>query len=262
MTAHQRHQLTANGQSQSGAAVLARRERVGLAKGIEYLRLRLLRNADTGIGDLEAQSLVADGPDPHDDFSGIGEFDGIAHEVDQHLPQAGGIAAHRAGHVEIDRAGQFQTFRMSPRCENLDGLLDRIAQREFDVLQFELAGLHLREIQDVVDDLQQCCRGMGNGFREMPLPRRKFGRLQKFRHSHDAIHRRADLVAHARQEFALGAAGPFRGVLGPGCLADGELELEIGVAQIDGAFLNLLLEELAVFFQARVAVPNLRPAFD
>ncbi len=125
-------------------------------------------------------------------------------------------------------------------------------------LQLELAGFDLGEIQDVVDDLQQRSRGMRDGLRQVPLPRSQFGRLQQLRHAHDAVHRRADFVAHAREKFALGAAGAFRRLFGAGGLIDDQLQLAIGVAQIFRAIRDLLLEKLAIFFQARIAMPDLR----
>ncbi len=85
----------------------------------------------------------------------------------------------------------------------------------------------------------------------------EFGRLQQFRHAHDAVHRRADFVAHAREKFALGAAGALRRLFGARGLIDDELQLAICVAQVFRAIGHLLLEELAVFFQARIAMPDL-----
>ena len=128
LAAHQGRQLPAYGKAQTGAAVFARRERVGLAEGIEDMGLRLLRNADAGIDDFEAQqSVPADGPDPHDDFSGVRELDGVADEVDQHLAQAHGVATHGSGYVEFDGAGQFQAFRMGSAGEDLDGFFHGFA---------------------------------------------------------------------------------------------------------------------------------------
>src|SRR5258708_39240686 len=141
--------------------------------------------------------------------------------------------------------------------KNLDGFIDRVAQAEFDPLELELARLHLREIQYVVDDLQQRSSGVRNGFRQVPLARSELGRLQKFRHAHDAVHRRTNLMAHARQKLALGAAGALRRLFGASGFADGQLELQVRIAQIDGALLDLLLEELAVFLQPRVPMPDL-----
>jgi hypothetical protein len=93
----------------------------------------------------------------------------------------------------------------------------------------------------------------------VPLPRSQLGRLQQLGHADDAVHRRADLVAHARQKLALGAAGALRRLLGarslhrwPACSSP------IRLAQVFGALRHLLLEELAILFEARVAMANLR----
>ena len=45
------------------------------------------------------------------------------------------------------------------------------------------------------------------------LLQREVGLQRQFAHSKNAVHRRADLVAHVGQKFALGAAGIFGGLL-------------------------------------------------
>ena len=162
-----------------------------------------------------------------------------------------------AGHVETDVAGQFEPLGVGACRADFDCLLHGFTQAEFDAFKLELAGFDLREIEDVVDDLQQRAGGVRDGLRQVPLPRSQFGCLQQFRHAHDAVHRRADFVAHAREKFALGAAGAFRRLFGAGGLVDDELQLAIGIAQIFRAIGDLLFEELAIFFQARVAMPDL-----
>ena len=48
--------------------------------------------------------------DPHRHFPGLGEFDGVVDEIDQHLPEPVGIAAHLCSDLRIDGAGQFQSL--------------------------------------------------------------------------------------------------------------------------------------------------------
>ena len=57
-----------------------------------------------------------------------------------------------------------QALRVGARGEDLDRFLDRFAQAELDSLELELAGLDLREIQNVVDDLQQAPRRNARSF--------------------------------------------------------------------------------------------------
>ena len=64
-------------------------------------------------------------------------------------------------------------------------------------------------------------------------------------------------MAHPRQEFTLGAARAFRRLLRTGCLGDRLLQLAVGVGEIDGALLDLLLQELPVSLQPRIALPDL-----
>src|ERR1700674_4116922 len=67
---HQGGELAANGETQTGAAVLSRRERVSLAEGIEYMALDLRGYAYTRVADLEAQQpILAACLDPHDDLA-------------------------------------------------------------------------------------------------------------------------------------------------------------------------------------------------
>jgi hypothetical protein len=48
----------------------------------------------------------------------------------------------------------------------------------------------------------------------------EFGIQGQLRHAQDAVHGRADFMAHIRQEFALGAAGAFGGLFGGAQLGD------------------------------------------
>ena len=102
---------------------------------------------------------------------GLGELDGVSGKIDQHLPQAHRIAAHAGRHGGFDRALELQALRERARREDLDGLLDGVAQAEFDAFELELARLDLGEVQNVVDDLQQRFGRAGNRFRKMPLAR-------------------------------------------------------------------------------------------
>ncbi len=208
-------------------------------------------DADAGIDDLEAQ--LAGGPnhlDADHDLAHVRELDGVADEIDQNLTQASRIAADFRRHVRIDRADQFQALGVRTRGADFDRLFDGFAQTEIDALEFELAGFDLGEIENVVDDLQQRFGGMPDGLRQVPLPRRQLGRLQQLRHADDPVHRGADLMTHAREEFALGAAGALRRFLGARRLIDDLLQLGICLAEILGAFRHLLLEELPILFQA------------
>src|SRR5207253_4454323 len=65
----------------------------------------------------------------------------------------------------------------------------------------------------VVDDYQQGIRAVPGDVGKFALPRREFGVEKKAHGADDTVHRRADLMAHRRQEIALGTIGKFRGFL-------------------------------------------------
>jgi hypothetical protein len=91
---------------------------------------------------------------------------------------------------------------------------DAVAQAEVDLLEVELAGLDLREVEDVVDDAEQAVgRALDEGevFALLVVQRGVEGEVG---HAEDGVHRRADLVAHVGQEVALRAAGGLGDFLG------------------------------------------------
>ena len=111
----------------------------------------------------------------------------------------------------------------------------------------EAPGFDLRHVEDVVDDRQQRLGGLSGRADVVPLFRREPGVERKVRHAHDRVHRRADLVAHVRQELAFG----HRRLLGaPAC----DLELLDELGQTAGV---LLLLELGALHLVRVHAQRL-----
>jgi len=111
--------------------------------------------------------------------------------------------------------GQLDPLLVCPRREQLEDVLDQCAQVEVDRLQLELPRLDLREVEDVVDDLQQRLAPSDTPPRRSAAAcRRAASPSKQFGHPENAIHRRADLVAHVGQELRLGPAGRLREILG------------------------------------------------
>ena len=89
----------------------------------------------------------------------LGELDGVADQVEQHLAQPQRIAEQRHGHVVGDvaprRPGPSPRRAARPALTTLSSVSPRskaVCSRS------SLPGLDLREIQDVVDDAQQGVR--------------------------------------------------------------------------------------------------------
>ena len=102
------------------------------------------------------------------------------------------------------------------------------AQGERLALQLDLAGLDLREVEDVVDDRQEGIAGRPDrlGVVALLLVERRVQHQPA--HADDRVHRRADLVAHRGQEGALGLvrvlgrlAGRLR-LAEQACVVDGD----------------------------------------
>ena len=65
----------------------------------------------------------------------FGEFDGVAEQIEQNLPEPGGIA-HDAG-VNVLSIAQFSasSLALCPRLEQRDGILDRFRQVKIRLFQ-------------------------------------------------------------------------------------------------------------------------------
>ena len=93
-----------------------------------------------------------------------------------------------------------------------DDLMDRAA-RQFD---FQFAGFDLGQIENIVDQLQQMlAAGMNRVEKFQPFGFAVFiAAAKNIGETEDRVHRRADFMAHPRQEFALGAVGLIGRLLG------------------------------------------------
>ena len=88
----------------------------------------------------------------------FGELDGVADQVEQHLPQPAGVADQGVGHVRLHVADQFQPLLVGAHGQGAQGVADRRPQREVGRVQLQLAGLDLGEVEQVVDDARAGCR--------------------------------------------------------------------------------------------------------
>ncbi|MNL26187.1 hypothetical protein D3C87_1477020 [compost metagenome] len=124
-----------------------------------------------------------------------------------------------------DVAGQLQALLVGAQGEHLGGLAEQLLEVEVGGFQLELAGFDLREVQDVVDDVQQRIARPLEDADVIPLLVGEDGIPQELGHADDGVHRRADLMAHGGQELALGKRGVQGLVLGLAQLRLGALAL-------------------------------------
>ena len=85
----------------------------------------------------------------------IGELDGVAGQVDQHLTQAIGVAFDEGRHIVGDDEPQIDALLAGTRRQDRQHALHDLAQDERRGHQIEMSRLDLREVEDVVDDGEQ-----------------------------------------------------------------------------------------------------------
>ena len=88
--------------------------------------------------------------------------------------------------------------------EEVEGVFQAFPQIEGALLQIELARLDLGKVEDVVDDRQERLAAGGDGVDAIALRFGQLGLGQDAGHADDAVHGRANFVAHDGQELALG----------------------------------------------------------
>ena len=161
--AHQFDQLIGNGQTQPGAAETAGGGSVGLGKGGEQPRLRLVVHADAVVDDAEFHRdplrRALHQQSPHRDTAqarfAAGEFDRIIDQIDQYLAQAQGVAHQGGRYRRIDEHRQGDVFLLRHVVHQAAHAFHHVGHGQRFAFEFELAGLDLGEIEDVVDDAEQ-----------------------------------------------------------------------------------------------------------
>src|SRR6185436_10745161 len=90
---------------------------------------------------------------------------------------------------------------------------DGIAEIEVDGVELQSARLYPGEVQDVIDDGQQCVGGRLDDRQILALSGRQLGIQHEIRHTDDTVHWRSNLVTHVREELALRLVCGLRRVL-------------------------------------------------
>src|SRR5262249_32310523 len=104
----------------------------------------------------EARSLDArHRPDLDGDATAIRELHCIAHEIDEHLAQTQTVREHHRVHCMGNVTDQIEPFALCTLGEDFESVLHHFPHSEALLLEFQLAGLDLGEIEYVVDQLQE-----------------------------------------------------------------------------------------------------------
>ncbi len=111
-SAHHAHELLGDRQAESGAAVVSRGRRIDLRERAEEAVDTVGGDADAGVSDLEPDGDFGVGGlgerRGNHHLAVFGELDGVAGEIDEHLPQAVGVAAQAIGDVRVHVIGELE----------------------------------------------------------------------------------------------------------------------------------------------------------
>ena len=148
-------------------------------------------------------------------------------------------------------ADELEASLLCAQRQRLQQIRRVVANRERDGFELQLSQLDFREVEDVVQDAQQV---VGRAPHHREIFALFVGQLRVERelgHADDAVHRRADFVAHVRQKLALGAARLHRLVARVNQLGVGGAELRR--PGVHDALEILLLEEKLLALNFRLA---------
>ena len=217
-TAHELHQPLADRQTQAGAPLGPGHGRVDLAEDFEKEVHLLMRNAHAGIAHGEAyfphvvhfrRGLLhlrqGAAGDLEADFAPVGELDRVADEIEENLAQALVITDETRGQILMDDVDEIEALLARFRRHQVERFLDAGTEIERKLVERQLARLDLREIEDVVDNGQERFAAGAQRLDEFMLGRREVRLQEQAGHADNAVHGRADFVAHVGEKFRLGA---------------------------------------------------------
>ena len=130
--------------------------------------------------------------------------------------------------MQVSRIGPVNDDVAPLRCglDHLRAIEDQHVEFDRHRVQCQAPGLDLRQIQHLVDQIQQMVSGLQGFIDEGPVsPVECLIQLHQLCKTQDGVERCSQLMAHARQELALGAVGALRFVISHHQLAGAGLHL-------------------------------------
>jgi hypothetical protein len=124
-----------------------------------YFFLRVCWYADSSILHAKVQQHAPldgkCGGDSDENLAALGELDGIANQIKEHLAEAAGIADKGIGNIGGCVKGKLESLLLRADGASFQDLLQAVSKLERNQLDVEFSGLNFREIQNVVDDGKQ-----------------------------------------------------------------------------------------------------------
>ena len=158
--AHQRHELGGDRQAEPGAAELPRGRGVGLRERLEDRRRCLSGGMPMPVSVTAKCSATASGSiDCGSTCTTTSprsvNLIALPTRFMSTCRSRPGSPTSRVRHVGADVAGELEALLLRAQREHLHRVVDRVAEPKADVIELELARLDLREVEDVVDDVEQ-----------------------------------------------------------------------------------------------------------
>ena len=211
LAVHHLRQGLADDETKPGAAVSAGDRSVGLLEGLEQAGALRLAETDPGVAHRAMEQHLAGGLFPQFDdqldLALLGELDGIGDIIDEDLAEPQRVADQQEIEPRIDIEDEFEPLGGGLAADQVADPVEDLVRLEFGAFQREFSGLQLREVENVVDDLQEHLRRLLDLRQITALVRRQVGLEQQVREADDGVHRGADLVAHIGEEVGF---DPYR----------------------------------------------------
>ena len=162
-------------------------------------------DADAGIADRDGHHGALDACRDGDLAALRRELDGIREQVDEHLLEGAPVGPQREGGRHVALNGN--TALEGPRAHQPHHFVQRRIGLQCLAFEHHAAGLDLRHVEDVVDDIEQEQSAPVDVARILGVFLRAHG-PEHFRQHHlgeadDGIERRSKLMRHVGEEFGL-----------------------------------------------------------
>ena len=209
--AHQLDQSPGDGQPEARAAITPGGRTIGLGETLEEMLGLAGRDADARIveGEAQARAGMRRRVHPHVqvDLAVLGELHRVAHQIDQHLPQPQIVGAEPLGQAGGNGHPETQPLLLQAQGEQVLHLVEHGLQQEGRAVDLQLAGLDLRQVEEIVDEVQQRARRRPDGGEVPALRLAQLALQRQLGEADDRVHRRPDLVADVGQKLRLGGIG-------------------------------------------------------
>ena len=215
--AHEFDETAGDGEAEAGAAEASGGGAIGLDEFFKDPLLHGGGEAGAGVGDRDLEGGLAAGcviGDGDTNLALIGEFNGVAEEVDEDLMEAEGIAKDPGGDVGADGGLPDESFGAGGGAVGLVNLMEEGGGGEGDPFDGHASGLDFGGIEEVVEDGELEFGGFADGIDVSALFGGEGGIGEEIEHAEDAVHGGADFVADVGEELGFCSIGQFGGLAG------------------------------------------------